>query len=52
MNEYEKARFYIDLMKGMKSRGYDVRPLQDIRVKDLADLSNEQVQKLGDEYNG
>jgi len=52
MNEYEKARFYIDLFQGMDARGYDVRPLRQIRVKDLADLSNEQVNKLGEEYNG
>ena len=50
MNEYEKARFYIDLFHGMKRRGYDVDTFEGIKVKDLADLSNEQVRKLGEEY--
>lgn len=50
MNEYEKARFYVDLFRGMKRRGYDMSPIRDIKVLQVADLTLDEMQELEDEY--
>jgi len=52
MNDYEKVRFFVDFVHGMRSRGYDLDEIESFKVRDLADLSDGEIQRLNKEYNG